>query len=55
MGVVEMVEELLERHNYEDWEVVDDVLLICPCGDEIEYDGECASGHQSPLIKIGLI
>lgn len=23
--------------------------LICPCGDEIEMDGTCPQGHQSPL------
>jgi hypothetical protein len=32
-----------------------DFLLICPCGDVIEQDGECPDGHISPLREQGLI
>ena len=54
MNLTEMAIELLS-HGYEDWEVEDETTLICPCGDPIEWDGECESGHQSPLIRMGLI
>lgn len=26
--------------------------VVCPCGDEIELDGECPAGHVSPLLDI---
>lgn len=29
--------------------------FICPCGDEIEMDGECSEGHRSPLLTLGMI
>ena len=29
--------------------------FICPCGDEIEMDGCCPEGHQSPLFDLGMI
>jgi hypothetical protein len=32
-----------------------DCLLICPCGDLVEQDGECPEGHVSPLRTMGLI
>jgi len=28
---------------------------ICPCGTQIEQDGECPNGHTSPLKNKGLI
>jgi hypothetical protein len=37
------------------WEYVDDSVLMCPCGDNIEWDGECAEGHVSPIRRAGLI
>lgn len=30
-------------------------LLTCPCGYQIEQDGECPSGCVSPLKEKGLI
>lgn len=37
------------------WSVVDGSLLECPCGHQIEYDGECPEGHKSPLKRMGMI
>lgn len=29
--------------------------LVCPCGNNIELDGECYCGKKSPLRNAGLI
>jgi len=29
--------------------------VVCPCGNEIELDGECPQGCVSPLMTAGLI
>jgi hypothetical protein len=29
--------------------------FICPCGDEIELDGECPQGCISPMMSLGMI
>ena len=55
-SVVEMLEQILP----EDWEVADaqmgsSCLLLCPCGEMIEQDGECPEGHVSPLVEMGMI
>lgn len=26
--------------------------VICPCDHEIELDGECPNGHESPLFTL---
>ena len=44
------------RREYAEWEVsAYGDSFICPCGDEIELDGECAEGHVSPMREMGLI
>lgn len=52
----EMTEEILEDIA-PDWSTdgVDDSVLICPCGDRIEQDGECPRCGPSPLRLAGLI
>jgi len=30
-------------------------VLICPCGNRVEDDGNCPNGHESPLLSAGLI
>jgi hypothetical protein len=37
-----------------DWEYTGD-SMVCPCGNEIEMDGECPNGCRSPLMGLGLI
>lgn len=37
------------------WEFTDLGDLVCPCGDQIELDGECGEEHVSPLRQAGLI
>lgn len=37
------------------WEVESDAVLVCPCGDRVEWDGGCPQGHVSPLRTLGLI
>lgn len=48
----ELLEEILpagwEAGHYGD-------SVICPCGNEIELDGECFNGCVSPLLDMGLI
>lgn len=39
----------------DDWEVVDESVLVCPCGDTIEWDGECPQGCVSPIRAMGMI
>ena len=39
----------------EEWEVLADGTLVCPCGHRVEDDGECPNGHTSPLIRAGMI
>jgi hypothetical protein len=29
--------------------------FVCPCGDEIELDGECPEGCVSPMVSMGFI
>jgi len=41
-------EEGWRVHEYGD-------MFICPCGYNIEMDGECPIGHKSPLLTNGLI
>ena len=53
--MTEMAEQILADNGLDDWEVVDDSLLVCPCGYQIEWDGRCPDGCQSPLRSMGLI
>ena len=49
------VQEMIEDAGFHDWEVQDDVTLICPHGNTIEWDGQCSKGCISPLMELGLI
>ena len=51
----EMAQELLNENGFDDWEVVDDCVIICPHGDQIEWDGMCPKGCVSPLMEMGLV
>lgn len=50
----DMARKILREH-YPDWTVVNDAVLICPHGYQIEYDGTCPDGCKSPFLKMGLI
>lgn len=54
LGVImlEYARKLLEDT---DWTVEDESVLICPCGDRIEWDGFCPDCGKSPLIEKGVI
>ena len=54
-AVMDEMDEFLESIMPDGWEVQDDVTLICPCGDPVEYDGQCSEGHVSPLRTMGMI
>lgn len=49
------IQEMLNQEGYEYWVVVDDSVIICPCGNQIEWDGMCPDGCISPLMELGLI
>lgn len=38
-----------------DWMVTATGMFRCPCGNLVEDDGECPSGHVSPLRRMGMI
>lgn len=49
-------QDLLDNSGYEDWEVEDDSILVCPHGNRIEWDGQSGDcGCISPLIEMGII
>lgn len=50
--MTEFANEILEGT---DWFAESDETLICPCGDVIEWDGECNECGPSPLRTMGLI
>lgn len=54
MTYEDMAREII-RDLAPDWEVENDAVLICPCGERVEYDGECPEGHVSPLRAAGMI
>ena len=37
------------------WEVESDVSIICPCGDQWEWDSACPDCGPNPLMAMGLI
>jgi len=42
--------------GFTDWDVAySGGEVICPCGYEVEADGECPSGCVSPLLLMGLV
>lgn len=45
----------LVREQFPEWTVNNESTLTCPCGHLIEWDGECPSGHVSPIRQLGLI
>jgi hypothetical protein len=53
--MIETARELLDENGYQDWDVVDDSILSCPHGNEIEWDGACPDGCVSPLRELGVI
>lgn len=50
------LQDLFDESGYEGWEVVDDCVLACPHGHNIEWDGfvsyDC--GCRSPLLILGI-
>lgn len=54
MSYAQMAREII-KENYPRWEVVNDAVLLCPCGERVEYDGQCPEGHVSPLREMGMI
>ena len=49
------IQELLDGEGYGDWTVENDAVIICPCGEGIEWDGACSDCGSSPFVKLGLI
>lgn len=47
--------ELLESQGVTDFYVIDDAVIECPCGYNIEWDGRCPDGCVSPMLTLGLI
>lgn len=47
------MDEFMESLLPEDWELGSyGDTVICPCGNEIEIDGECYCGKKSPFIGV---
>lgn len=53
--MIDTLYDLLDEAGYDEWDIEDDVTLICPHGHPIEWDGKCPEGCDSPLKKMGLI
>lgn len=47
--------EFLESYGYDEWDTDGMGMLICPCGERVEDDGECSNGCRSPLLDAGMI
>lgn len=52
---IEQGQDLLDAHGYQDFEIVDDSVIRCPCGHSIEWDGQCPDGCRSPMLALGII
>ena len=53
---IEIAQQVCDEQAGEgEWEVRDDSILVCPCGNYIEWDGECPEGHVSPIRAAGFI
>lgn len=52
-----LFEDLTEfvQSEYPGWEVEDDRTMICPCGEQIEHDGDCDECGPSPFKLMGMI
>jgi hypothetical protein len=50
-----MKEDFLSMHGYDDWSTDGLGVLICPCGNRVEDDGQCPNGHVSPMRQEGFI
>ncbi len=50
--MTEMANEILAGTG---WEAEHESVLICPCGNTIEWDGQCPECGPSPLRSMGLI
>lgn len=51
----EIGQQVLDENGYEDWEVVDDSIIVSPLGHEIEWDGVSPDGEVSPFRILGFI
>lgn len=50
------LQDLLISEGYEDWECdPEGYVLTCPHGENIEPDGKCSEGCESPLLELGWI
>lgn len=49
----DMLAEVLRGSKWEPGDYGDSV--VCPCGEEIELDGECSECGPSPLLAMGVI
>jgi hypothetical protein len=54
MFPIDLAYEIL-GDNYPGWEVIDDCVITCPCGNNIEWDGRCPEGCVSPFREMGMI
>lgn len=57
MLYAEMAEKVLKKQGYWDdgWRVDNEAVLTCPHGHQIEYDGDCFEGCESPFKQMGVI
>ena len=51
----EEAQAILSSNGFEEWEVEDDSVIVCPHGDKIEFDGYCPRGCTSPFLELGII
>lgn len=49
------LQDILDTLGADDWEVSPIGDLICPCGNNVELDGTCPEGCESPLLQHGVI
>lgn len=46
---------LFPQYVDEGWTTDGIDMLICPCGNRVEDDGECPEGCVSPMLQEGMI
>lgn len=53
--LTETAQGVLDENGYADFTVMDDAVIECPCGHNIEWDGKCPEGCRSPMLALGII
>lgn len=55
MNMAEQFLDLNEEYREKGWESNRMGDFRCPCGHNVEKDGRCPNGHESPLLQTGMI